>query len=282
MDNYAVSLANYLFRKINEYQNIYEHIEKYVEGAELVIVITGSDLRNESKIYTTIFERMGLQVEVLNFKDFELSMPALDNALIVSELSFDELKSLKDSTLIRLIEADVLNDLRTIFLIHDKRFFEVMNNTELQNKNLTETEVSLLSRYTLPTYTYSVNSVKWQDAKQNKDKWILKHRALGKSQDIFAGNLLTKAEWDELFTREDISEMIIQEWVEQKKFKNFYLQKPIEDYIVGTLLFFDEHFFGLGEFRTSSYPITNKVDHRKAAALTFKHDTPTQLISYEL
>jgi hypothetical protein len=39
-----------------------------------------------------------------------------------------------------------------------------------------------------------------------------------------------------------------------------------EDHAVGTALFWDQDFYGLGEYRTSSHPVTGKAEHRKLAA----------------
>ncbi|WOD06185.1 hypothetical protein [Marinomonas sp. GJ51-6] len=268
--------------QVNDYKNVFTHLEARIGNKNKVIILTGGDIKNESKIYVDIFKRIGLDIIKIDYQDIDENVSFFDNALIISELAHSEIKSLSNNVIRRLTQNGMLNDLRTIFLIHDKRFFEVINNPTLQRKNLSDDEIELFRRYTIPSHSYHSTCRYWKDAKKNKDKWIIKHRALGKSQDISAGNLLNEQDWNAIFEREDLSDLVLQEWVEQKTFKNYYQQQLVHEYIVGTLLFFDSHFFGLGEFRTSSYPITNKVDHRKAAPIVFHDDIPTLLQDYQI
>ena len=264
---------------IDHYSLIVDHFEKYLHNKKRIIILFGQDVKNESNIYTNIFERTGIEVTKIHYTDIENHSNKFNDAWILSELSFDEIISLSKDIITKLIEAEITNDFRTIFLIHDKRFFDVLCSKKIQKKVLSENEISLLDKYCVRTYRYDKERLEWRSAKQNKNNWIIKHRALGKSQDIFAGIVTSQENWDEIFKREDIYEFILQEWIPQKKYPNSIKGKPLNDFVVGTLLFFDENFFGLGEFRTSSYPITNKGDHRKAAGLVFKNEIPEDVIN---
>jgi len=162
---------------------------------------------------------------------------------------------------------NIINDFRTIFLIHDKRFFSVLSNSELRKTVLTKDEITLFERYYIPTYSYGEKKELWKKAKKEKDKFILKHRSLGKSEKVYAGIVTEKKVWDALFEADDLKDLILQEWIAQTKIKGTIDDISYEDYITGTLLFFDDNYFGFGDFRTSSFPVTNQGDHRKACSI---------------
>ena len=145
-----------------------------------------------------------------------------------------------------------------------------MGNTQLQQKVFSEEEVEFFNRYYIPTYAYDGNSEQWKSAQSNKNRWIIKHRALGKSQEIYAGIVTNEEEWEAWFVSDNIGEMVLQEWIDQETSENTLKGEPINDFITGTLLYFDDNYYGFGDFRTSSFPVTNKVDHRKLAGLILK------------
>ena len=71
--------------------------------------------------------------------------------------------------------------------------------------------------------------------------------------------------------------MILQEWIPQKRITGKIKGEKFEDFVTGTLLYFDDNYFGMGDFRTSSHPVTNKVDHRKACSLIRASNTELDL-----
>jgi len=251
---------------IHPYNDIYKHIESYIKDHKRVYILKGSDQKNESKIYSEILERMGIKVESVNYLNIEKHLYEMKDSWIISELALSEIESLDFSTLKTLSQLDISNDFRTVFLLHDKRFFSVIGNKQLQQSILTEDEITHFMKYYIPTFTFSENQEKWDNAKTHKNNWIIKHRSLGKSQCIYAGPVTEQSEWENLFTNK-LEDMVLQEWIPQTTTSIPYKGDLIEEYITGTLLFYDNHFFGFGEFRTSSFPVTNKVDHRKMAPL---------------
>jgi hypothetical protein len=254
------------------YSRIFERFDSYLEGVDTITILKGSDIRNESKLYCDIFERAGFSTKEVHYHDIQDNLQEMQSSWIISELAFDEILSIDHSVLKDLMPLNVTNDFRTVFLIHDKRFFDVLGNSGLRQKVLSPREITFFERFYIPTYSYNSDSHYWKDAKLNKDKWILKHRALGKSKDIYAGIVTEQEEWDKLFKSEKLEEMVLQEWIEQITYKNTLKGEPINDYLTGTLLYFDNNYFGFGDFRTSSFPVTNKVDHRKMAGLIVKED----------
>ncbi|MCH3881560.1 MULTISPECIES: hypothetical protein [Tenacibaculum] len=262
----------------NLYNPIYKHLEGYLKNVNSIVILKGSDIRNESKIYKDIFLRMGLDVKEINYKNIKQDINSLKNSWIISELSFDEIKSFSDETIEQLMSLNIINDFRTIFLIHDKRFFSVLGKKILLNAVLTKEEIHFFNNFYIPTYTSNEAKKIWEEAKKDKNKWILKHRALGKSKKVYAGSLTEQKEWETLFSDPEKKDMILQKWVPQKRILGEIGSEKFEDFITGTLLFFDNNYFGMGDFRTSSHPVTNIVDHRKACSLIRseeKKDLPT-------
>lgn len=251
----------------NLYKPINKHLKTYLKDIESVYILKGDDQKNESKIYKDIFTRMNYNVIDVSYKEVDNYIDSMKNSLIVSELSFDEITSFSIQTLEKLMPLNIINDFRTIFLIHDKRFFSVLGKKELLKKVLTPEEIVLFKDFYIPTFTSIEEAKIWEKAKNEKDNWILKHRALGKSQKIYAGLVTEQKEWESLFSEVEKEDMILQQWIPQKRIKGEIKGEKFEDFVTGTLLYFDDNYYGMGDFRTSSHPVTNKVDHRKACSL---------------
>jgi len=75
-----------------------------------------------------------------------------------------------------------------------------------------------------------------------------------------------EAEWRALFFQANASDLTLQPYIHQARVhSNVGDEERSNDYAVGTLLFFDNEFFGPGFFRASSHPVTNQGDDRKIA-----------------
>ncbi len=260
---------------IDSFTPIYAHLEKLLAGKNRVVVLTGDDQKNESKIYLDIFKRVGLDTLKLNYNEVSSYLSEMKDALVISELSFDEICSLDFDVISKLIDLNIINDLRTIFLIHDKRFFSVLGEPDFLENVLSKSEIEFFKKFYIPTYTLNKGDGLWEKVYKNKNHWILKHRALGKSQSVYAGPVTDRQEWEKILSEIESGEFVVQKWVPQKTFSGTVKGEPVDDFITGTLLFFDDNYFGLGEFRTSSFPVTNKTDHRKAAGIVISSSDST-------
>jgi hypothetical protein len=249
------------------YSSIFDYISKLMKGSKRVIVLTGRDKKNESKIFIPIFESMGLTVISLDSSQINDSTHLFKDSFIISELALEEIIELSETTISKLMASNLINDLRTVFLIHDKRFFSVLYNEEFRKDVLNEEDNYFFSQFLIPTFSHRQNKEAWSDAERNKNSWVLKHATLGKSQGVYAGIVTTSKEWQALFDK-DLSHMVIQKWIDTDKVNGSIDGVAFEDYITGTLLFFNDHFFGLAAFRLSSFPVTNKKDDRKACTFT--------------
>jgi hypothetical protein len=193
------------------------------------------------------------------------------DAVVFSALNQHDLLSFKMETLQAMIDARMLNDFRTIFLAHDKRFLSLIFVDEFTRQCLTQEETDFLRQHAIPTYIYN-NRYKevWEDALAHKDKYILKPYDLGKSVGLYAGVMTDEETWrkilhSSLFTLH--SSFILQPFIHQRTYPCEWEGKHYDDYVCGLMLCMDDRYFDSGMFRTSSAPVTNKVDDRKMCVI---------------
>lgn len=257
------------------YSGVFDYMKSRFGNSTDIYVLKGGDTRNASKIYTDLLTRGGYTITDISYEELHQKIADINSEdVIISELALEEIESIPLETIQLLAEKNVINDLRTVFLIHDKRFFAVLNSLEFLRDVFSEEEIEFFSQYSIPTYTYDASYMhKWQHASQNKNDWIIKHSTLGKSQKIYAGVVMSQEEWGAIFRSEDLDKMILQQWIPQEKVNGTINGEQFRDFVTGTLLYFDDKFFGFGDFRTSSHPVINIVDHRKYCSLLLnEHD----------
>jgi len=255
------------------YEQFVPFFYKKLAGTNKVLLLKEAETRNESKFFVPVLLSAGVVVEERTPSQLNANHDDLDSFLIINELNFSELLSINESAHRALANANLLNDLRTVFLVHDKRFFSVICDKDLQAQALSESEITFLQSVIIPTYGASQSPETWALAKNEKENWILKHRALGKSEAVFAGPVTEQSEWNALFKRDDIHEFVLQQWIPQKTIQGTIDGQTFNDFITGTMLFFDEHNFGFADFRTSSFPVSNVVDHRKCVGVVLNEQS---------
>lgn len=246
-----------------------DHYSKFVPflmdrigNASSIAVLKGRDKIQSSRFFVPIFRKAGFEVKEISYKDIWENRDFIKRSFVVSEIMLDEIETLTDAELVLIAEADGVNDYRTIFVAHDKRFLPLLSNKDLQREILLPAESEHLNRYLIDTYRCDFEPERIQSALINKDEWILKHISLGRSREIFAGLEVTQDEWESLLSTSDLSKFVLQKWVPQRTFCGTVKGTQHNDYLTGTLLYFDEAFFGLGLFRSSSHIVANKVDNR--------------------
>lgn len=255
----------------SEYKNFLTHLQSRLEGKE-IIILSHKGKGEESRHYQKIIEEAGFEIKKIFVEETEEELKNIENKLFITEFNQEDYFELSDFALEQLSKAAVVNDLRTVFLIHDKRFFTILGDSKIRNKILSEKEIELLDTFYIPTYPYGQNKDKWTLAKAYKNDWILKHKHLGKSAKVFAGLVTDEKEWQHIFESGEIEDMILQPFITQPRFKGQIGTLDFNDYVVGTMLFFDNHYFGLGLFRASSHPVTNVIDDRKVMHLNINEE----------
>jgi len=250
----------------DSYKNLPPYLMELSKGGN-IYVLKGSDAKNESAMFKKIFEDAGIEVIELHYSDIPQELSKMKDAWIVTELTLDEIESLDLSVVKKLSQLNLINDFRTVLLIHDKQFFSVLGKKSLQKACLSAEEIEFFKDYYIPTYHRDEKPEYWADAQKNKENWILKHKALGKSKSVYAGLVTEEKDWLALFEREENGDLVLQKWIPQTKMTAKIGDQEYEDFVTGTLLFINDNYFGLGPFRTSSHPVTNVVDDRKAVPL---------------
>ena len=246
------------------YKRFLHYLMEYWAGMKQLYVLKGSDRPCDIKYYIPFFEEMGIKVETLSPNDLDHdSLKKLAGCYTLNEFNQMEMDVLDDDVLRAIAASNSLNDMRTIFLIHDKRFLAVLSDTGFLSQFLSPAEASFLRPYLIPTYTSCQAPELWEEARSNKEEWVIKHALLGKSEQVYTGRTCTDEEWDKLFEPSVQSSMVLQPFIHQQRIRSSIQGEQYHDYVVGTMLCFDDHFFGPGLFRTSSFEITNRVDDRK-------------------
>lgn len=80
-----------------------------------------------------------------------------------------------------------------------------------------------------------------------------------------AGCLTDEAEWLAPFSQPDVVDLVLQPYLQQSMFRGTVGDDMRHDYVVGTLLFLEDHFIRPGVFGVSSTHITNQGDTRRLA-----------------
>lgn len=254
-------------RELDFYTQFFNDFMAHFPPFNRVCLLKGADERNDTRYIVQILKHAGFPVHVIPTDDIPASTHLFSDAAVLGELDHDEILRLPDETIQAIIEARGLNDLRTVFLLHDKRFFALLSTDDFLRDTLPPADRKEFRAFLAPSYTRQMRPDIWAQARGEKDRWILKPYAGGKSIDVHAGCVTDAAEWKAIFDSGRIETMILQAYVRQRKFRGHVRETPHDDYVAGTLLFFNDGYYGPGLFRASSFPVTNTVDDRKIAPL---------------
>jgi hypothetical protein len=238
----------------------------------LLILFTSIVINYPIKVYVPIFEAAGIDCQVIELEDLPHKMHLLSGATVVEELNHEEIKKLPLSIIDELTAAKIHNDFRNLFLIHDKRFFYILTNPDFIESALTREEALVLSSFTIPSYVYPFHKDYFMDALVNKNKYIIKHIRYGKSEAVYAGCVTKEEDWKKIFDKHELSDMVLQPMLEQKKYVGKVGDEERNDFVAGTYLYFNEEYFGPGLYRASSFVVTNQGDDRKCAQVVAEVD----------
>lgn len=239
------------------------------DGRERLIVLKSSDPSDSIRLYVPFYHSLGMKTFIYEAEEVEDHLDELPGAMTVSALNQKDLLSFSDETLKRMADAEMMNDFRTIFLLHDKRLFRLFLDDRFMKAALSEGEADFLRAHAVETYLphLSEDEDLFEDAKRHKDRYILKHHCLGKSEKVYAGILTEEAAWQELFSSGEVLDMILQPFMDQKLYRGPFKDDFLDDYVSGTILTVDDRYFGTGLFRTSTSPVINQRDAHKIAPL---------------
>ncbi len=247
----------------DRYSPIFDGLMEILGDNKRVAVPKSDDRPEALKLYKPFFEKLGIEVEIIPFETLHDNMDKLENCLVINEINQKDLHSMDIEDIKKLVESDYVQDLRSALLPHDKRFLALLFDDRFTGDILSAEETSFLREHTVKTYVYNKSPEIWEDARHNKDGYILKHARLGKSERVYAGCTVTEEKWQEIFDTESLEDMILQPFEKQRRFKTHWEGKDYLEYAVGTILLFDDKYFGPGIVRGSTFEVTNQGDDRK-------------------
>ncbi len=239
-------------------------------GRKQLYVLKSADRSSEIRLYKRFYEADGCSVELIEAPEVEARRAewAREGAFVVSALNQRDLLAYETDTLRAMMDVGMISDFRNIFLIHDKRFMRLWFDDAFTGRFLDPDDTAFLRAHAIPTYDCSdpAASAVLEDARADKDGYILKPCRLGKSEGVHAGVLERRSAWRRLWRR-GVDGMILQPFLDQRTVPTEWEGKRFEDYFCGMMLCVDDRYFDSGLFRCSSLPVTNVGDDRKACPL---------------
>ena len=249
----------------NRYDELLTYMRDIIPEGAHIYVLKSSDRTSEIALYKKFYGYYGHEMTVYEASDVEANIDKWSHdAVVFSALNQQDLLSFRMETLQAMIDVQMLNDFRTIFLAHDKRFLNLIFVDDFMRQCLTEEETTFLRRHTIPTYLYNSHPEIWQDALEHKDQYILKPYDLGKSVGLYAGVMTDEQTWKDTIGN---PEYILQPFIKQRTYPCVWEGNHYDEYVCGMMLCMDDCYFDSGMFRTSSAPVTNKVDDRKICVI---------------
>lgn len=252
--------------RVSYFEEMLSYFAAMAEGRKRLSVIKSADKSDSIKLYVPFYKALGMQPRILEADEVEENLSELEGSMVVSALNQRDLLSYSMETLKLLCDYGMINDFRTIFLLHDKRFFRLIFEDAFMSAEFDEEETGFLREHVVETYLWGEDEI-WEKARENKDAFIIKHHCLGKSEKVYAGCLTDSEEWERLFVTGETHQMILQPFMKQRICSTSWQGQLLDDYVAGTVLTIDDRYFGTGLFRTSTRPVINQTDAHKIAQL---------------
>ena len=258
------------------YQEALDYMRELPGGSKHICVLKSADRTSEIRLYKRFYERNGCTVDIFEAEEVEPRRTewAREGTFVVSALNQQDLLDFRPETLRAMMDKGMISDFRNIFLIHDKRFMQLWFDDDFTGACLNPEETAFLRAHAIPTWAGADPAAAgiFEDARAHKDSYILKPCRLGKSEGVHAGPLEKKWKWRRLWRPgrngiRPVDGMVIQPFLAQRSYPLVWEGKHYDDYLCGMLLCIDDRYFDSGLFRTSSLPVTNIGDDRKACAI---------------
>ena len=181
----------------------------------------------------------------------------------ILELHQDEILSLPKNILKTIVKSTkYFNDLRTIFIAHDKRLLTILSRDDILADYLSPYYHEIVKKHriysVLPNDTLMKANDLHDDVIKSKNNWLLKPCLLGKGKGIVFGKDCSDEQWLNLCKsslNENKNEFILQKYIQQELFN--YIQANELSFenkyqnVVGTLLCFNEIIFARKEWHKS-------------------------------
>ena len=246
-------------------ESMLAYYARMADGFSRISVVKSADKSDSIRLYVPFYRALGKPIRVFEYDEISANIDWIKDSLILSALNQKDILTMPDDILEVMTETPRYNDFRTVFLAHDKRLFSLFFMDSFTDRFLGKDDTAFLRDHVIPTYIYGQNDAVWEDARLNKNSYIIKHHCLGKSERVYAGCMTDENEWQAQWDSGAVREMILQPFITQRCTPNVWHGQSFMEYIAGTILSVDEEYFGTGLFRSSSLPVLNKGDDRKVS-----------------
>ncbi|CAF3692881.1 unnamed protein product [Rotaria sp. Silwood1] len=170
----------------------------------------------------------------------------------ILELHQDEILQLSDEIIELLIknnQLNYMNDLRTIFIVHDKRLFSLLSNQQFLYSLVNNSQNTFTQ---LIPITYVINKIPYylkDSIINNKQDWCIKPNLAGKGENVTIGVDVTLDEWTCQLLDSNHEQWIIQQYIPCIQYQSMNIS--------GMLFCFNDQCFNIGTIRISSNKIVN-------------------------
>jgi hypothetical protein len=246
---------NFAFSNLNLFNKFINQLMLHFGCIDDIVIIKGQEKGLDIHFLIKIMALAGKKCEIIEYADIKKNYSRISKSAVILELNQQELLALDNETINLFAESNVLNDLRTIFIVHDKRFLSLLSNPEVYSNLLGVDDAIYLADHVVSTYQYINSPDKWDAAKNNKNEWLLKHSLLGKGESMYVGKEISQDEWLAIMGSDNIHKMILQPFVNQKSFN--LPDANTAQTIVGLIMCINDCCLGPGLFRGSDDVIVN-------------------------
>jgi len=232
------------YQRLPDLGKLYDRLRTEFKSKEIAVL---KDREDGYDIHSFLFEHP--KAKLFDIKSIESILKRYQT--IILELHQDEvekhLKGICDA-----IQAgkEVINDPRTLFIVHDKRLLSVLSNEKIMKRYLSKKDARLLKNHVIPTYVKGSDDRIFSFARNKKARFVAKKAISGKADGLYIGKEKEKDEWIRILKRPDT---LLQKYVEQRTFIFYDPLKRTSNkwYLAGVLPIWKDEVFGPGLYRVS-------------------------------
>ena len=177
----------------NRYDELLTYMRDIIPAGRPIYVLKSGDRGSESAFYTKFYEYYGHEVTVYEAAEVEAHIDQWSHdAVVISALNQEDLLSFKMETLQAMIDARMLNDFRTIFLAHDKRFLSLIFVDDFTRQCLTEEETDFLRQHGVARAVINFGgNVVFVGSKEDGSPWACGPQAMSSPPDVWGSNSIS-------------------------------------------------------------------------------------------
>jgi hypothetical protein len=233
------------YRKMKDLTSLSNTLKTYFKKKKVAII-----KEREDGYDTHSFMLENPKAELFRIQDMKKVLRTYQT--IVLELHQDELEKCLGNVSKSILQGkEILDDPRTIFIVHDKRILSVLSKTKIMKRYLSsKKDLKILETHVIPTYTMNRDKKTLANVALQKNHWVIKKAISGKAEGLYIGKEKTPTEWKQILK---IKNVIFQPYIKQKEFVFWDPTKRAMNqwHLAGTLPMWNNESFGPGLYRVS-------------------------------